>query len=212
MIQCSKITEPCEKLCSIMSYDDSIDGFGKTGLSVRESASLLGRKPNSISKSRKHEEVLDCLGGIATLPAELPILDVQVSPVFARVGLSAKKPRGAAALASSVATNRSAVVRRMGFAPDLTRTRTQPGAPWQCASLTKKPYAAGAPVYHRLVQLKVGRSLRDSHDVGSARIRRIIVDRTPVALTAGLLLCRLAIAKPFHSMKAADDPAARGLA
>lgn len=62
MIQCSKITEPCEKLCSIMSYDDSIDGFGKTGLSVRESASLLGRKPNSISKSRKHEEVLDCLG------------------------------------------------------------------------------------------------------------------------------------------------------
>lgn len=211
MVQCSKVTESCENLCSIMSYDDFIDGFGKTGLSVREFPSLLGRKPNSISKSRKLDEVLDDLGVIATLPAELPMLDIHVSPVFARVDLSAMKAGGAAASGSSVATNRTAVVRCIGTAPDLTRTRTQPSAPWQCASLTKKPYGAGAAVYHRLVQLKVGRSLRDSHDLGAARIRRIVVDRTPVALTAGLVLCRLAPAKPFHSIKAADDPPAKGL-
>lgn len=208
MVQCSKVTE-CEKLCSIMSYDDFIDGLGKTGLGVREFPSLLGTKPNSIRKSRKLDEVLDDLGVIATLPAELPMLDIYVSPVFARIDLLAKKAGGAAASGSSVATNRTAVVSCIGIAPDLTRARTQPSAPWQRASLTKKPYGAEAAVYHRLVQLKVGRSLRDSHDVGAARIRRIVVDRDPVALTAGLVLCRLALAKPFHSMKAADP--AKGL-
>ncbi|WP_145723284.1 XRE family transcriptional regulator [Mesorhizobium tianshanense] len=81
-----------------MSYDDFIAELDKAHLSVREFAQLLGRRPNSISNNRKLGEVPDHLAVIAALLAELQIRDIPFRPVLKRLGLSPKRPRGAAAV------------------------------------------------------------------------------------------------------------------
>jgi hypothetical protein len=80
----------------IVSYEDFIVELGKAGLSVREFALLLGRRPNSISNNRKLGEVPDHLAVIAALMAELQARNIPFKPVFERLGLSPKKPRGSA--------------------------------------------------------------------------------------------------------------------
>lgn len=79
-----------------MSYDDFIAELSKAGLSVRKFAQLLGRRPNSISNNRKRGEVPDHLAVIAVLLAELHVRNIPFTPAFARLGLSPKRPRGAA--------------------------------------------------------------------------------------------------------------------
>lgn len=80
-----------------MSYDDFLAELGKAGLSVRSFADLLGMRPNSISNNKKNGEVPSHLAVIAALLAELRLRGLPYAPVFARVGLTKKKPRGAAA-------------------------------------------------------------------------------------------------------------------
>ena len=80
-----------------MSYDDFIVELGKAGLSVREFAHLLGRRPNSISNNRKLGDIPDHLAVIAALLAELRVRNIPFRPIFTRLGLSPKKPRGSAA-------------------------------------------------------------------------------------------------------------------
>lgn len=79
-----------------MNYDAFVAELARAGLSIREFAGLLGMRPNSITNNRKKGEVPDHLAVIAALLSELRRSGVPVEPVFARLGLSKKKPRGAA--------------------------------------------------------------------------------------------------------------------
>ncbi|MGC1303723.1 MAG: XRE family transcriptional regulator [Caulobacteraceae bacterium] len=79
-----------------MTYDAFVAELAQAGLTIREFASLLGMRPNSITNNRKRGEVPDHLAVIAALLSELRLLGVPAAPVFARLGLSKKRPRGAA--------------------------------------------------------------------------------------------------------------------
>ena len=79
-----------------MTYDAFVTELSRAGLTIREFASLLGMRANSISNNRKRGEVPDHLAVIAALLSELRHSGVPAAPVFARIGLSKKKPRGAA--------------------------------------------------------------------------------------------------------------------
>jgi len=79
-----------------MTYDAFVAELAKTGLTIREFADLLGMRPNSITNNRKRGEVPDHLAVIAALLSELRVAGIPIEPVFARLGLSKKRPRGAA--------------------------------------------------------------------------------------------------------------------
>ena len=85
-------------LAVLMTYDTFVDELARAGLSIREFASLLGMRPNSITNNRKRGEVPDHLAIIAALLSELRLSGVPAEPVFARLGLTKKKPRGAATI------------------------------------------------------------------------------------------------------------------
>ncbi|WP_379923663.1 XRE family transcriptional regulator [Erythrobacter sp. R86502] len=80
-----------------MTYDEFVTELARAGLTIREFASLLGMRPNSITNNRQRGEVPDHLAVIAALLSELRLSGVSAEPVFARLGLTKKKPRGAAA-------------------------------------------------------------------------------------------------------------------
>ena len=80
-----------------MSYEDFIAELGKAGLSVCGFANLLGMRPNSVSNNATRGEVPSHLAVIATLLAVLRIQDIPYEPIFTRLDLSKKKPRGSAA-------------------------------------------------------------------------------------------------------------------
>ncbi|WP_339913397.1 XRE family transcriptional regulator [uncultured Brevundimonas sp.] len=79
-----------------MSYDEFVNELAKAGLTIREFAGLLGMRPNSITNNRKRGEVPDHLAIIAALLSELRLSGVPAERVFARLGLSKKRPRGGA--------------------------------------------------------------------------------------------------------------------
>ena len=81
-----------------MSYDEFIGELGKAGLSVRGFADLLVMRPNSVSNNARRGEVPSHLAIIAALLAEMHIQGIPYEPVFSRLGLTKKKPRGGAAL------------------------------------------------------------------------------------------------------------------
>lgn len=83
---------------SLMTYDAFVAELARAGLTIREFASLLGMRPNSITNNRKRGEVPDHLAVIAALLSELRLSGVPAAPVFARLGLTKKKPRGAATI------------------------------------------------------------------------------------------------------------------
>lgn len=85
-------------LASPMTYDAFVAELARAGLTIREFASLLGMRPNSITNNRKRGEVPDHLAVIAALLSELRLSGVPAAPVFARLGLTKKKPRGAATI------------------------------------------------------------------------------------------------------------------
>lgn len=82
----------------LMTYDAFVEELARAGLTIREFASLLGMRPNSITNNRKRGEVPDHLAVIAALLSELRHSGVPAAPVFARLGLTKKKPRGAASV------------------------------------------------------------------------------------------------------------------
>ena len=79
-----------------MTYEAFVAELAKTGLTIREFADLLGMRPNSVTNNRKRGEVPDHLAVIAALVSELRVAGIAIEPVFARLGLSKKRPRGAA--------------------------------------------------------------------------------------------------------------------
>lgn len=79
-----------------MTYDAFVAELSRAGLTIREFADLLGMRPNSITNNRKRGEVPDHLAVIAALLSELRPAGIQVETVFARLGLSKKRPRGGA--------------------------------------------------------------------------------------------------------------------
>lgn len=79
-----------------MSYEDFIGELGKAGLSVRGFADLVGMRPNSVSNNAKRGEVPSHLAIIAALLAELHMQGISYEPIFSRLDLSTKKPRGGA--------------------------------------------------------------------------------------------------------------------
>ena len=79
-----------------MTYDEFVGELGKAGLSVRKFADLLEMRPNSVSNNAKRGEVPSHLAIIAALLAELNIQGLPYEPVFSRLNLNKKKPRGGA--------------------------------------------------------------------------------------------------------------------
>ena len=81
-----------------MTYDEFIGKLGKAGLSVRKFADLLEMRPNSVSNYAKRGEVPSHLAIIAALLAELNIQGLPYEPIFSRLNLNKKRPRGGAAI------------------------------------------------------------------------------------------------------------------
>jgi hypothetical protein len=79
-----------------MSYEDFIIELAKAGLNIRQFASLLGMRPNSISNNKQRGGVPSHLGVIASLLAEMASHKIAFEPVFERLQPSRKRPRGAA--------------------------------------------------------------------------------------------------------------------
>lgn len=77
-----------------MSYDDFITELGKAGLTVRGFADLVGMRANSVSNNAKRGEVPSHLAIIAALLAELRLNRIPIEPIFSRIDLNKKKPRG----------------------------------------------------------------------------------------------------------------------
>ena len=55
---------------------------------------MLGMRPNSVSNNAKRGEVPSHLAIIAALVAELHIQGIPYEPIFSRLDLTKKKPRG----------------------------------------------------------------------------------------------------------------------
>ena len=79
-----------------MTYDDFLQELGKAGLTVREFADLMAMRPNSVSNNARRGEVPSHLAVIASLLAEMQHYRVSYRPVFDRLRLTKKKPRGGA--------------------------------------------------------------------------------------------------------------------
>ena len=86
------------RAATLMTYDAFIAELARAGLTIREFASLLGMRPNSITNNRMRGEVPDHLAVIAALLSELRLAGVSGAPIFARLGLTKKKTRGAATI------------------------------------------------------------------------------------------------------------------
>lgn len=97
MFLCATLIKTCVLWrFEIVSYEDFITELGKAGLSVRGFADLLGMHPNSVSNNAKRGAVPSHIAIIAALLAELQIQGIPYEPIFSRLNLSKKKPRGGA--------------------------------------------------------------------------------------------------------------------
>ena len=81
---------------SYMSYADFLIALGKAGLSVRAFAELVGMNPNSITNYARNAELPSHLALIAVLIVRVSELGGDYRQAMATVGLTPKKPRGAA--------------------------------------------------------------------------------------------------------------------
>lgn len=79
-----------------VTYTDFLAELGTAGLTVREFASLVQMRPNSISNYASSREIPAHLAVIAALVSELRKHGLDHQPVFARLQLTAKRPRGRA--------------------------------------------------------------------------------------------------------------------
>lgn len=79
-----------------MTYAEFLVELDAAALSVRDFARLLHMNPNSISNYASSGEVPAHLAVIAALLRELRRNNVDPKPVFERVQISGKRPRGAA--------------------------------------------------------------------------------------------------------------------
>ena len=75
-------------------YENFLQELGKAGLTVRGFADLMAMSPNSVSNNASRGEVPSHLAVIASLLAEMHFHRVPYRPVFDRLLLQKKKPRG----------------------------------------------------------------------------------------------------------------------
>jgi len=80
----------------MMTYSEFLTELGKAGLTVRAFADLIGMNRNSVSNYAANGDVPRHLAVIAALLAEMNIQKIAYQTVIARIGLTPKKPRGAA--------------------------------------------------------------------------------------------------------------------
>ena len=94
-ILCAILIYPCALGTGpVVTYDDFLKELGKAGLTVREFADLLAMRPNSVSNNAIRGEVPSHLAVIASLLAEMQLHRVPYRPVFDRLQVPKKKPRG----------------------------------------------------------------------------------------------------------------------
>ena len=79
-----------------MTYADFLVELERAGLTVREFAALVQMHPNSVSNYARKGEIPAHLAVIAALLGELHRHGVDHQPVFGRLNLSGKRPRGRA--------------------------------------------------------------------------------------------------------------------
>nr|WP_244619859.1 XRE family transcriptional regulator [Methylobacterium oryzae] len=79
-----------------MLYADFLTELERAGLTIREFASLVQMRPNSVSNYASRGEIPTHLGIIAALISELNKHGVGHQSVFGRLHLSGKRPRGRA--------------------------------------------------------------------------------------------------------------------
>lgn len=79
-----------------MTYAEFLAELDRAALNVREFAALVQMNPNSVSNYAGKRDVPTHLAVIAALLAELRSNGIDHEPVFARVQIAAKRPRGAA--------------------------------------------------------------------------------------------------------------------
>ena len=79
-----------------MTYAEFLAELDRAGLTVREFASLVQMRPNSVSNYARAREIPAHLAVIAALLSELRAHGLDHQPVFGRLQLAAKRPRGRA--------------------------------------------------------------------------------------------------------------------
>lgn len=79
-----------------MTYAEFLAELDRAALSVREFAALVQMNPNSISNYARKPEVSKPLAVIAALLAEMRSAGLEHEAVFARIRVTANRPRGAA--------------------------------------------------------------------------------------------------------------------
>ncbi len=79
-----------------MTYAEFLAELNQAALSVREFAALVQMHPNSVSNYARSGEVPTHLAVIAALLAELRRNGIDHQPVFSRIRIAAKRPRGGA--------------------------------------------------------------------------------------------------------------------
>jgi hypothetical protein len=79
-----------------LNYAEFLAELDQAALSVREFATLLQMHPNSVSNYARPGEVPTHLAVIAALLAELRRNSIDHEPVFKRIRIAAKRPRGGA--------------------------------------------------------------------------------------------------------------------
>lgn len=79
-----------------MTYAEFLAELDRAALNVREFAALVQMNANSVSNYAAASEVPKHLAVIVALLAEMRSNGIDYQPVFARIQIAAKRPRGAA--------------------------------------------------------------------------------------------------------------------
>lgn len=92
---CMNIARPIYSLD--MNYEELLRNIGKSGLTIRDFAELLGMNRVSISNLSKKEEVPVHLGVIAALMGEMAEHGIDFRPVIVKMDIKPRPAKGIAA-------------------------------------------------------------------------------------------------------------------
>ena len=160
-----------------VTYDDFLQELGRAGLTVRDFAELLAMRPNSVSNNARRGEVPSHIAVISSLLAEMQLHRVPYRPVFDRLDLSKKKPRGGALPGKFGGDKQPPVgIRPMIQAAPISLDTTHTRLGWPDSHDIIDPPGSGASVFARLVQAKIGTSLRRFPEARNTRVGVLMGD------------------------------------
>lgn len=87
----------CSLYSGAMNYEELLRNIGKSGLTIREFAEILGMNRVSISNLSKKQEVPVHLGIIAALMGEMAEHGLDFRPVIAKMDIKPRPAKGIAA-------------------------------------------------------------------------------------------------------------------